>query len=713
MKTRAALTMALFGLLFPAGLQAAPEYDQTILKSIFPAGAQRGTTVTVRLLGTNGGLAGADSVVVDGPPGVSVSNVKAAGKDQMEATLKIAADAVSGRRMVRVKGGRMGLTNFRWFFVGPLPEHIEKEKNNTLESAETISQPVVANGRISPVLDQDCFRFKAKQGENLVLAVLSHWMDSNGYGRTEAGFSDTSLELLDETGRVLAESGDVLGYDPLIEHRIPADGWYTARVSGMGYKGHSEMIYRLTIGEVPYPTAVFPAGGKRRDTLAVEFSGPNIRPGTRQEITVTDEEFPVQYVSSGGEFAGVAEVPFIRSDFPCQVVNSGSLQAQGKSASGETSKPLPLVLPQILDGRFDDPQDEDRFSISLKKNESITLSVMAQRHLRSPVDTLIEVFDQSQTLVASNDDGAIFKGECTHDFVPFDSFLVFNPKKRGEYTIRISEQSGSGGPRCVYRLTAKRTRPDFRLFQWPDAVPVFGPGSTSAFVVETHRFGGLKSDVTISVEGLPAGWKASTSTAAVSQYRDPRGAFGHKVFVTITAPENAAPGTMAPFQVVGRAMAGKVHIEHSAQPLTLYLWQEPNHFRFSPVSRAVVAPARSPALSSQVKSVTAKAGQTVDVPIRVSQVGGQTPASMSFSINRATTHFKCSVGAPVTVSVGDGGSVGERGSVGEGGQASVPLKVPASFKPGTYEFVIADAWNSETRKGLPGPCTQLVRLIVE
>lgn len=700
MKSHAALTIALLTLLCPASVQAAPEYDRTILKSLFPAGAQRGTTVTVRLLGTNGGLADADSILVDGPPGVSVSGVKAAGRDQVEATFRIAADAVPGRRMVRVKGGQMGLTNFRWFFVGPLPEHVEKEKNNSLETAETVSQPVVANGRISPVLDQDCFRFKATKGENLVLAVLSHWMDSNGYGRTEAGFSDTSLELLDETGRVLAESGDVLGYDPLIEHRIPADGWYTVRVSGMGYKGHSEMIYRLTIGEVPYPTAVFPAGGKRRETVSVEFSGPNIPPGTRRDITVADDAFPVQYVSLAGTFAGVAEVPFIRSDIAGQVVNAGGSRSQRGSDSARSPKPVPLDLPRVLHGRFDHPRDEDRFSISLKKNESITLSVMAQRHLRSPVDTLIEVHDQSQTLVASNDDGAIFQGECTHDFVPFDSYLVFRPTKSGEYTIRLAEQSGSAGPRSVYQLTASRTRPDFRLFQWPDAVPVFGAGSTSAFVVETHRFGGLKSDVKISVEGLPAGWSASTSTAAVSQYRDPRGAFGHKVFVTITAPKNVAAGTVVPFRVIGRATVGEETVQRSAQPLTLYLWQEPNLFRFSPVSRAVIAPHRGPVLNSQIERVEAKPGATVEVPIRVSHPDGRTPTSMSFSINRATTHFKCSIGAPVTVPIQDG-------------QAIVPVKVPATFKPGTYEIVIADAWNSETRKGLPGPCTQLLRLVVE
>ena len=684
--------IALVGLLI-GGTQAAlaaPDLTQSILTSVFPAGGQQGTTVTVRFTGTNGGLVGASSIVIDGPPGIVVSDVRAVGKDQIEATLTIAEDVQSGRRMLRVKGGVNGLTNFRWFFVGPLPEHVEQSKNYSPSQAEEVDQPVVVNGRVDPLLDQDCFRFTAKKGENLVVAVLSHWMDALGYGRANAGFSDTSLELLDVSGRVLAESGDVLGYDPLIEYTIPADGEYIARVSGMGYKGHPEMVYRLTIGEVPYPTSVFPPGGRRGEQVEVQLAGPNVPGDHRQTIVIDDDGFPVQYVSMTGPYAGVVQLPVIRGDLKEHIAESSTAESPALSE---------LALPSCLNGRIDVPGADDWFQVALQKGDSITLDIMAQRHLRSPVDMLVEVFDADRKLLASNDDGVLYQGECTHDFVPFDSFLSFTAKQSGRYLIRVSEQSGASGPRCVYRLRATRSEPDFRIFQWPDAVPVWGPGTTAGFVVETHRLGGLKGDIEVFVDGLPAGWQSSVSTAQLSQYRDPRGAFGHKVFLTVTAPDDARPGDIAEFQVVGRSMQRGRDIERTAQALTHYSWGEPHRFRYSPVSRAVIAGPGELSLSAATHAVAAKAGETVSIPLHARQTSPEKTNKLSLSVNRATTHFKCSIGAPVNVTLTDGAT-------------SVPVNVPASLKPGEYEILISDAWASETRKGLPGPCTQLIRLTV-
>lgn len=311
-----------------ASCLAAPDYTQSILNSVYPAGGQQGTTVVVRFTGTNGGLAEADSIVIDGKAGVTATDVTPVGKDQIQATLTISKDAVPGRRMVRLKGGVNGLTNFKWFFVTPLAEHTETSKNDTPDRAENVVQPLIVNGRIDPLLDRDCFRFKAAKGQNLVVAIMSHWMDALGYGRTNAGFSDTSLELLDGSGRVLAEAGDTLGYDPLIEYVVPDDGSYVVRVSGMGFKGHPEMVYRLTIGELPYPTAVFPPGGTRGKSIDVSLTGPNCGSGIRRSVVVDDAAFPVQYLSVDGLYAGVFELPFIRRI--CRNDQSMSLWRTGK-----------------------------------------------------------------------------------------------------------------------------------------------------------------------------------------------------------------------------------------------------------------------------------------------------------------------------------------------------------------------------------------------
>ncbi|MBW3598469.1 MAG: PPC domain-containing protein [Planctomycetes bacterium] len=685
------LAMLLCGAaVFACGDRGAAEVNnhQAVLQSVFPAGGGRGTKVEVTFTGAEGGLEGADGLLIDGPPGVAVERFESQSASQAQATLVIAEDAAPGRRMIRVKGGTTGLTNFRWFFVGDLDEHVESTKNNELDQAETVQTPVVVNGRVEATLDQDCFRFQARKGESLVLAVQSHWLDAMGYDRDTAGFADASLELLDESGRIVAEAGDTLGYDPLIHYAVPSDGWYTARVSGMGYKGFPQFVYRLTIGEVPYPVAVFPPGGRRGQSVEVTFRGPNIPGGTSRVVVVTDDPSPVQYVSLDGS---APDLPFVRSDHEELTPDDpGDALADATPLDGKSL---------VVNGCFETPGDEDWFRVDLAKGEKIALDVLAQRHLRSPVDTRLEVYDADGKLLAANDDSELILSEVNHEFVPFDSQLSFEAKQPGEHYLRIIEQSGAGGPRAVYRLTRTADEPGFKLYQWPDAVPVWGPGTTAAFVVEIHRSGGLKEDVAIVVEGLPEGWRGSAATAAAADYRHAvRGAFGHKVFLTITAPANAAVGEVAEFRVVGRAKTDDGELVRTAQPLTHFSWGEPNRFRAGVTSRAVVARPQGVALEAGVESVAVRAGEAMEIPLSIASTEKTGELAVSLSVNRAGTHFKCSLGPPVKVTFHNGA-----------GALRFPL--PAAFEAGrSYDLLVADAWSGETRKGLPGPCTRLIRV---
>src|SRR5687767_5336323 len=93
-----ACTVALLAGLFtrPASAQLL-QYPDPSLDSIYPAGGRQGATVDVELRGLNG-LSGASELVIDGPPSVIASQVKATGPDRVTATLAIAADAAPGRR---------------------------------------------------------------------------------------------------------------------------------------------------------------------------------------------------------------------------------------------------------------------------------------------------------------------------------------------------------------------------------------------------------------------------------------------------------------------------------------------------------------------------------------------------------------------------------------------------------------------------------------
>src|SRR5690606_3346475 len=144
----------------------------------------------------------------------------------------------------------------------------------------------------------------------------------------------------------------------------------------------------------------------------------------------------------------------------------------------------------------------------------------------------------------------------------------FAPKTDGEYFVRLSENTGAAGDRAVYRLTVSEAAPDFRMYAWPDGVPVWGPGTTSGFVVKVERFPVLPSDVEISIEGLPPGWTGSTTFSLGNRPDRPVTYHDLHVFLTITAPADAAVGTVVPFRVVGRATHDGRTLERTAQPLT-------------------------------------------------------------------------------------------------------------------------------------------------
>lgn len=679
-----------FALLSITPLWAEIDHNHAVLQSVYPAGGCRGTKVEVTFTGYKNGLEGADGLLIDGPPGVTVERFEVLNSTSVKATLAIAEEARPGRRMIRVKGGPTGLTNFRWFFVGTIPEFQESQKNNEREQAETVQTPVVVNGRIEKTLDQDCFRFEAQAGEKLVVAVQSHGLDAMGFDRNTAGFADASLELLDESGRVVAEDGDTLGYDPIIQFEVPSTGHYTARVSGMGYKGFPQFVYRMTIGEVPYPTAIFPPGGRRGEEVEITFTGPNIPPGTKRIVRVDEDRSPVQYISFDG---ASPDLPFVRSH---------QLELHPNEPGDQLAKAFSITeWPVVLNGIFDKPGDTDWFRLDLDKGEKIFLDVLAQRHLRSPVDTLLEIYDADGKLLAANDDSELLLSEVNHEFVPFDSQRSFQAKNAGPYFVKLGEQSGAGGPRAVYRLSLSTDKPDFTLYQWPDAVPVWGPGTTAAFVVEIHRFGGLKHDVEISIEGLPDGWTGSTTTAFNEDYRHAfRGAFGHKLFLTLTAPTEIPVGSIAEFRVVGRAKLESGKIVHQALPLSHLTWGEPNRFRAGQTSRAVVARPQGIPLMTPQTEITAKPNASMEIPLILPESMESPTKPVSLSLNRATTHFKCAIGPPIKVTF-------------QNGKGILKVSLPASFKAGRfYDLVVSNAWASETRQGLPGPCTGLIRVHV-
>ena len=673
-----------------AGIAAAGtqtlQYPDPVLHYVYPAGGRQGETVRVEM-----GLAGfrdAKAVLVDGPPGVTVGDVEPA-KEALGAVFHIAPDAPPGRRWVRVVGGAAGLTNYRTFFVGRMPEVVEREPNETPASAAEVSPPVVVNGRIGRDVDVDCFRFHARAGQRIVAAVLAHGMDSPGH--TGLGILDTSLELQDGKGTLLATAEDTLGLDPVLTYTARADGPHVVRVQSLGYRGAPRAVYRLTLGDLPYPTHVFPAGGRRGEKVDLEFGGPD---GSRRVFSVPAEgTSPLAYVAPELPLADGRDFPFIRGDLPEHIESEpNDLPAQAAE----------VPLPAVVNGRFGRAADVDSFRVRLRRGQGLLLEVLAQRHLRSPVDTVLEVWDEAGKKLAENDDGKLFAhpNACAHDFASADSWLAWTAPADGAYRVRLRNENGKGGPEAVYRLTLAELGADFQVFQWPDAVPVWGPGATASLIVEFFHWGGLEGDVRLSVEGLPAGWRGSAATVSSSLYRNVAPPSGLKVFLTITAPPDAPAETVARFRVLAKVEHQGRVLEREAQAMTLY-GAGPNDrmwLRYSPGARAVVAAPLDCRLETSVKEIKATPGETVEIPVRIHRKPGK-GGEMGLVVNGPTTGIQCGLGPPVPLPSGVE-------------EFRMPVKLPENMKPGPHDIVVARSWASDIRAGRPGPCTPLIRLEV-
>jgi hypothetical protein len=669
----------------------APNYSECHLTSIFPAGGQRGQTITVELSGSNYGyFPGAKDIVIDGPPGITVKDLKLKANDRaVDATFVIAPDAPLGRRSLRVLNERTGLTNMLYFHVGRHPEALEAEPNNELPKAQAVTLPVVVNGRVDPQADVDGYAFDLAAGQRLVAAAFAHAIDSHGQYKNY-GFVDCTLQLVDPAGRIVAEAGDTLGLDPQIEFTAKDPGRYTARVFCEAYDGFPQAVYRLLLGDVALATSVFPPGGQRGTTIDVQLAGPGIPPGTVQKVAIpADELLPLQFVIPELASAADLELPFLRGTHP------ETIEAEPNNAAAQASN---LQLPLMANGRIDQLGDEDWYRLPLAAGHNVLLETTAHRMLRSPIDTLVEVYDAAGKKLAENDDGFAIDHISMYDYRSMDSRLTFAAQAAGDYFVRVTDQSGNFGSRAVYRLAARHTEPDFAIWLHRDSVPVWGPGTTAAMVVKIDRLDGLGGDIKLSLEGLPPGWIGSEtiSTGPQSPLPNPYPSIHH--FLTITAPADAQPCDYVPLKIVGRAEVNGKTIERSIQPLTAYYLSDIGLFRMTPVARAAVAKAQTPWLSTEVKEISVPLKGQFEIPVTVHNAGEL--KTIDLTAQMATNGVACALSPPQAVAI-------------ENGKAVLPVTLPDGINyPGPYGITVALRWGSDIRGGMPGPCTQLIRMNV-
>jgi len=187
--------------------------------SIFPRGGPAGAQTTVELKGWN---LPADKLTMD------------------------AKDKGPGAYPLSASKGEL-VSNHVPFAVDTLPECLERESNDSPQSAQPVTLPIIINGRIDKSGDWDVFRFDGRAGGEIVAEVYARRLDSP---------LDSVLRLTDAAGRQLAfnddheDKGSGLNThhaDSLILAALPADGTYYLHLGDAQRKGGAEYGYRLRI----------------------------------------------------------------------------------------------------------------------------------------------------------------------------------------------------------------------------------------------------------------------------------------------------------------------------------------------------------------------------------------------------------------------------------------------------------------------------------
>lgn len=515
---------------------------------IFPAGAQRGTEVDIRV----GGLYLHEKCPFEiGGPGITASpEIKRIETIWFEGPvipqpasqrkedyprdygghIAVAETAPLGNRTWRVRTSQ-GISNSLRFVVGDLPEIIEQEIDGApLPTA--VELPVTINGRVFPREDVDIWTFVAKAGQTITAEVCAARIGSP---------LDARLEIRNAAGRRLMEDDDTFGNDPRLQFTIPTDGEYSVQIFDAGFGGLQDHVYRLTLTMGPYVRAVYPLGGRRGTSLAAELDGVNL-PAATHDIPLPEEvtaEFTHRPVIAGHTIhhpitLDVDDLPEV-------------LEADAAAGSAEATT---LPLPVAVNGRIGQPGEVDEWKFSAAKGQRIRCEVLAQR-LGSPLDARLTFHDSTGRQLAQADD----QGTTTTDPV-----LTANIPVDGEYSLRIADRfSSRGGRRFAYRIKIRPEEesagggPDFQI-DFPAEVINIPRGGEFKLRVNIRRSGGYKGPIELSLDPLPAGITASGTTVGKNR---------PNTTLVLKADEDA-PLTQQSVHIIGRAAEEGVTLERKA-----------------------------------------------------------------------------------------------------------------------------------------------------
>jgi hypothetical protein len=642
---------------------ALAQLPATQLTSVFPAGGKPGTNVEVTVTGAD--LDDADKLVFN-HPGIAAAAKMTTPTDFEKTpkpmpgqfTVTIAGDVPPGTYEARVIG-RFGQSNPRSFVVGTLNELIDAG-NSSLEKAVEVPLGSTFNGRIDANA-YDYLKIPLKAGERVILDCLAERIDSR---------LNATMVLTDPAGRELVRVRDSVGADPIIDFTAPAEGHYLLKVFDVVYGGGAEYFYRLNAAAMPFVDFVFPPSAPAGSNNPFTIYGRNL-PGGQPVEGMSMNGAPLQKLTVNIPLPADEAASTNLAIGPATPNRAASLDAiefrlptpQGpanpvlvyfshapviveQEPNDQAAAAQKITLPCEFVGQFLPGADSDWVQFDAKKGANYSLDLISHR-LGLETDPYIALFrvtknDKGEEVVSDilqADDpeqgggGRRRRGPPDPDSQILDPTADWTVPEDGTYRLLVRDQAGSGrkNPAFVYRLVIKPDEPDFRLVaravatmnQQDQILPlqsvVVRKGGTAIIPINVDRRDGFDGDVTITVEGLPAG--VSCAGAVV-------GGSVERTQLVIVAADGAAAASGA-IKIVGKAQIGGKEVVREAR-YSQVVWgtqnrqQQPAEYKLAKtLNLTVVDKELAPAFVQigEDKVWETSLGGTIEIPVTVTRRG--------------------------------------------------------------------------------------------
>ena len=479
------------------------------------------------------------------------------------------ADAPCGERELRI-GTSSGLTNPMVFEVGVYPEVCELEPNDrrahpdvrnlpnaanqfgiprlrALPPIQSIQLPVVLNGQILPG-DVDRFRFQAQKGQPLVIETQARKLVPY-LADAVPGWFQATVALYDARGREVAFADEYrFDPDPVLFCRIPADGDYELEIRDAIYRGREDFVYRVTVGEKPFITEMFPLGGQAGVKTTATVKGWNL-PAVRLPLDTAAGDPLIRTTDCRGPGWFSNQVAYAVGSLPERLEH----EANDTLASAEE-----VAWPVIVNGRIDRPGDVDVFRFQGRQGDRVVAEILGRR-LNSPIDSCLRLTDDVGRVLAWNDDHMVKDGHLHKDRLGLmthhaDSYLVVELPRDGTYCVQVTDTQGQGSEAHGYRLRLSPPRPDFALRVTPSSLSMRG-GAIVPISVHALRLDGFDGDIDLVVKNA-RGFKLAGGRIPAGQDR---------VRMTLRAPARVAGSSVA-LELVGQAWIHGEMVNHRVVP---------------------------------------------------------------------------------------------------------------------------------------------------